>query len=63
MKQFKKADLHTPYLDSVNFRIWKPFNLTIFSTTAKSHLKKLEPVPAIPMHELRVTKSDLRNFK
>ena len=59
----KTANLHTPKCDPVNFRIWKHFNLTTLSTTDKSNLKKLEPVPAVPTHELRAKISDLVKLK
>ena len=59
----KTVNLPTPNLYPVNFRIWKPFNLTTLSTTDKSNLKKLDLVPAVPIHELRAKISDLRKLK
>ena len=59
----KTANLHTPNLDPVNFRIWNPFNLTTLSTTEKSNLKKLDSFLAVPIHELRAKISDLRKLK
>ena len=41
----------------------KPLNLTTLSTTDKGNLKKLDPVPAVPIHELRAKISDLRKLK
>ena len=57
LKQFSKgfdvaiktANLHTPNPDPVNFRIWKPFNLTTLSTIDKSNLRKLDPVLTVPI--------------
>ena len=59
----KTTNLHTPNLDPVNFRIWKPFNITTLSTTDKSNLKKLHTVLVVPIHELRAKISDLKKLK
>ena len=59
----KTAKLNVPTFNTSNFRIWQPFNVSKISDVEKRQLKKLEPVPAISMEQLRTQISSIRNIE
>ena len=48
------ANLHLPKFSPSDFRIWKTINLSKIEPIDIENLKKLTPVPAICIHQLRI---------
>ena len=58
----KVTYLHIPNFELTTFRIWQSFNLSSLSNHEKNKLKKLEPIPNNPIHQLRAQISDLAKY-
>ena len=56
----KSANLHLSEYSPIDFRIWKPFNLTNITHTEIQKSRKLEPAPAIPIDLLKTQIATLR---
>ena len=58
---FQTANLHVPKFIPVNFHIWKSFGLQNLSSHQEVNLKKLNPVPEIPINDLKSKIAQLKS--
>ena len=58
----KTANLNVPTLNTSNFTIWQPFNLSMITDIEIKELKKSEPAPAIPIEQLGAQISSFRHI-
>ena len=56
----KAANLHPDIFSHVDFHLWKSLNVFSLSTNQISNLQKLEPVPSVPVNELRAKIESLK---
>ena len=58
----KSAHLNVPKYNPTNFRIWHTFNVSNLSSIESEKLKKLAPVPTIPIDQLRAQIASFRHI-
>ena len=59
---FQTANLHVPKFIHVDICIWKSFGLQNLSSHQEVNLKKLSPVPEVPINDLKSKISQLKSF-
>ena len=59
---FQTANLHVPKFIPVKFCIWKSFGIQNLSSHQEVNLKKLSPVPEIPINDLKSKIAQLKSI-